>query len=458
MPAASYREGPDGHSSRKQNSKRRRAKCSPSFVSGRVIGHGDISLRCIPECSAMAPRRAVPAACPSRASTLSFVLLAGRSPSPAFGAVFFAGRAAVIWCGANPGARPWQHLRECALGRLAVAIFSRGAFSGVLPMAKCSRNAFPSVRRRQDCALMRSWPDWQWQYSRAMRSRVSIRGNIPPRCVPGRPSVTIFSPHASQKRPRTGKSPVRGKIRAPCIRKRAPFGKICAPCIRKAPQTAFRERTARRSCQEGPLFAARAPRIMHGAQILPSAVASNRPSARNTGAAEQREPPKLDRTTQETLPRRQRPRRLLGSKYRQQLPRYRHRALPTPASSLSPSEQLCHCRQRHLWRQRSRRHRPADLPSCARPKGGLPSLLAAPVFCALGGCDRLINARRSLFYAIISLWLRKNRHPSGKTQALPIQWVGCSRGHVPYRTINKEKRLRWQLLHIALSARKRRKW
>lgn len=34
--------------------------------------------------------------------------------------------------------------------------------------------------------------------------------------------------------------------------------------------------------------------------------------------------------------RRQRPRRLLGSKYRQQLPRYRHCSLPTPASSLSP--------------------------------------------------------------------------------------------------------------------------
>lgn len=77
MPAASYREGPDGHSSRKQNSKRRRAKCSPSFVSGRVIGHSDISPRCIPECSAMALHRAVPAARPSRASTLSFVLLAG---------------------------------------------------------------------------------------------------------------------------------------------------------------------------------------------------------------------------------------------------------------------------------------------------------------------------------------------------------------------------------------------
>lgn len=77
MSAASYREGPDGHSSRKQKSKRRRAKCSPSFVSGRVIGHGDISQRCIPEYSAMALHRAVPATRPSRASTLSFVLLRG---------------------------------------------------------------------------------------------------------------------------------------------------------------------------------------------------------------------------------------------------------------------------------------------------------------------------------------------------------------------------------------------
>ena len=116
---------------------------------------------------------------------------------------------------------------------------------------------------------MRSWPDWQWQYSCAVRSRVSIRGKIPPRCVPGWQSVAIFSPHASPRGPQTGKVPLHGKIRAPCIRKRAPFGKICAPCIRKALQTAVWEYTARRSCQEGALFAARAPRIMHGAQILP---------------------------------------------------------------------------------------------------------------------------------------------------------------------------------------------
>ena len=109
-----------------------------------------------------------------------------------------------------------------------------------------------------------------WQDVANMRSRALADGKILAKCVPGRQSVASFALHASRKRPRAGKPPVRGKIRAPCIRKRAGFGRICAPCIRKAPQTAFRERTARRSCQEGPLFAAWTPRIMHGARILPS--------------------------------------------------------------------------------------------------------------------------------------------------------------------------------------------
>lgn len=65
---------------------------------------------------------------------------------------FFAGRAAVIWCGANPGVRPWQDLRECALGRLVVAIFSRDAFLG--------------ARR--------------WQNAREMRSPASDGGGIAP--------------------------------------------------------------------------------------------------------------------------------------------------------------------------------------------------------------------------------------------------------------------------------------
>lgn len=121
-----------------------------------------------------------------------------------------------------------------------------------------------------------------------MRSRALCRGKISPRCVPGRQSVAIFSLHASQKGLRTGKSPLPGKIRTPCIRKRAGSGKICALCIRKAPQTAVRGYTARRSCQEGAPFAARAPRIMRGARILPSAAKQrerSQPRRRPYGAA-----------------------------------------------------------------------------------------------------------------------------------------------------------------------------
>ena len=51
-----------------------------------------------------------------------------------------------------------------------------------------------------------------------MRPRALCRGKISPRCVPGRQSVAIFSLHVSQKGPRTGKSPLPGKIRTPCIR------------------------------------------------------------------------------------------------------------------------------------------------------------------------------------------------------------------------------------------------
>ena len=130
------------------------------------------------------------------------------------------------------------------LAWLAVAIYSRGAFPSALP----------------------------WQDFTTVRSRALADGKMLAKCVPGRQSVAIFSLHVSQKGPRTGKRGLRGKIRAPCIRKRAGFGKICAPCIRNAPQIAVGGYTARRSCQEGALFAARAPRIMHGAQILPSGV------------------------------------------------------------------------------------------------------------------------------------------------------------------------------------------
>ena len=148
MPAASYREGPDGHSSRKQNSKRRRAKCSPSFVSGRVIGHDDISPRCIPECSAMALHRAVPPllipaapelclSCFWRGDALQvlpsapFFLRGGRQ-------LFGAGESRRSSMARSSRMRSratgsGNILARCVLECLAVARFRRGAFPGVNP-------------------------------------------------------------------------------------------------------------------------------------------------------------------------------------------------------------------------------------------------------------------------------------------------------------------------------------
>ena len=48
-------------------------------------------------------------------------------------------------------------------------------------------------------------------------SRALADGKMLARCVPGRQSVASFALHASQKWPRTGKSPVRGSILPPCI-------------------------------------------------------------------------------------------------------------------------------------------------------------------------------------------------------------------------------------------------
>lgn len=88
--------------------------------------------------------------------------------------------------------------------------------------------------------------------------------------------MASFSLHASQKWLRTGKSTPSWQHIAAVYPKQAGFGKICAPCIRKAPQIAVRGCITRISCQEGALFAARTPRIMHTAQILPSVAAEQR--------------------------------------------------------------------------------------------------------------------------------------------------------------------------------------
>ena len=174
---------------------------------------------------------------------------------------------------------------------------SRGSCRGKIPprcvpgrstMAKRSRNAFPGVRRWQDCALMRPWPDWQWQYSRAMRSRVPCRGKIPPRCVPGRQSVASFALHASRKRPRAGKSPVRGSISPPCIQNElalARYARHASEMPRKPPsEDTPREDPARKGhfSLHGSLESCTARRSCHPAS-------TKRPSARNPCAADQRQ-------------------------------------------------------------------------------------------------------------------------------------------------------------------------
>ena len=101
-----------------------------------------------------APRR-TPVARPSRARTLSFVLLMGRrSPSPAFGAVFMRG------------------------GR---QLFSAGRIQAPVH-GKIFANAFSG--------------DWQWQYTRAVRSRALDDGKMLARCVPQRPTVAGLRPDA----------------------------------------------------------------------------------------------------------------------------------------------------------------------------------------------------------------------------------------------------------------------
>ena len=279
MPAASYREVPDGHSSRKQKSKRRRAKRSPSFVSGRVIGHCDISPRCIPECSAMALHRAVPAARPSRASTLSFVLLAGAFSKSCLRCRFFLrGGRQLFGAGRIQAFVHGKIFAKCVLGRLVVTRFRHGAFPGARRWQNARAVRPPSIWQWRDCALMRSWPDWQWQYSRAVRSQGSCRGKIPPRCVPGHQSVASFALHASRKRPRTGKSPVRDKIRAPCIRNELALAGYARHASEKPCKQPFGDTPREDLAMKGPLS-------LHGPLESCTARRSCHPSWRQTARA-----------------------------------------------------------------------------------------------------------------------------------------------------------------------------
>ena len=116
-----------------------------------------------------------------------------------------------------------------------------------------------------------------------MRSRALCRGKISPRCVPGRQSVAIFSLHVSQKGPRTGKSPLPGKIRTPCIRNElalARYARHASEMPRKSPsEDTPREDLARKGhlSLHGPLESCEACESCHPPP--------NSASDRNHGAA-----------------------------------------------------------------------------------------------------------------------------------------------------------------------------
>ena len=125
-----------------------------------------------------------------------------------------------------PGARRWQNAREMRS---------------------------PGVRRWRDCALMRSWPDWQWQYTRAVRSQGSCRGKISPWCVLGRQSAASFALHASRKRSRTGKSPVRGSISPPCIQNELALARYARHASEKPCKQPFGNTPREDLAMKGPL-------------------------------------------------------------------------------------------------------------------------------------------------------------------------------------------------------------
>ena len=125
-----------------------------------------------------------------------------------------------------------------------------------------------------------------------MRSRAPIRGNVSPRCVPGRQPMASFALHASRKWPRTGESPIRGKIRAPCIQNELALAR-CARHVSEKPRKSPSEDTPREDLARkgpfslhGPLESCTARRSCHPAS-------ANHPRARNLCAAEQCEPPAI---------------------------------------------------------------------------------------------------------------------------------------------------------------------
>ena len=137
-----------------------------------------------------------------------------------------------------------------------------------LPMTKCPRNAFPSVRQWQDVAAacfravghgnISPWCIPERSPMTEMCSPASDSGKISPRCVFGRRSVAAFSLHAFPKGPRTGKAPLPDNILPPCIRNEPASARYSRHASEKPRKRAFGDAPREDLARKGP-FSLRAP-------------------------------------------------------------------------------------------------------------------------------------------------------------------------------------------------------
>ena len=106
-----------------------------------------------------------------------------------------------------------------------------------------------------------------WQDCAAMRSRTLAGGKMLAECVPpafdsgkislwcvfGLPAMAVFRRGAFPRGPRTGKSPVRGKIRAPCIQNELALAKYVRRASEKPRKRAFGDAPREDLATKGPL-------------------------------------------------------------------------------------------------------------------------------------------------------------------------------------------------------------
>ena len=92
----------------------------------------------------------------------------------------------------------------------------------------------------------------QWQYVDAMHPLAPSDGDISTLCVPGRPSVAIFSLHASPKGPRTGKGPLPGNISPPCIQNELALARYARHASEKRRKSPLEDTPRAYLAREGP--------------------------------------------------------------------------------------------------------------------------------------------------------------------------------------------------------------